>query len=45
MRDTKQFRDDYPAGEALREKLYPYLDVPLALAYLVVVLFIVVLLS
>lgn len=41
----KRLRDDYPAREELRNKLDRYLDVPLALASVVVVLLIIVQLS
>ncbi|MGI9050690.1 MAG: ion transporter [Rubrobacteraceae bacterium] len=41
----KRLRDDYPAREELREKLDRYLDLPLALASVVVVLLIVIQLS
>ena len=42
---AKRLRDDYPAREALRDKIDRYLDIPLALASLLVLLIIVIQLS
>jgi voltage-gated potassium channel len=43
--EPRRFREDYAAREELREKLDRYLDVPLALASVVVVLLIIIQLS
>ena len=43
--NAKRLRDDHPAREALRDKIDRYLDVPLALASLLVLLIIVIQLS
>lgn len=42
---SKRLRDDYPAREALREKIDRYLDLPLALASILVLLIVVIQLS